>query len=468
MSSTSRQKNKSLGQSETNPVGTGQRVALVLHPEIKRPLNHSSNGRKAKQTRSAEAQLAEAVSLCEAIELELVFAQVFTISNPKPATLIGSGHIEQIASVIELHEVELVVVNHSLTPIQQRNLEKKLHTKVIDRTGLILEIFGARAATKEGTLQVELAALTYQRSRLVRSWTHLERQRGGLGFIGGPGESQLEIDRRLISERIVRLKRDLEKVRRTRDLQRSARKRVPYPIVSLVGYTNAGKSSLFNRLTGAGVFVKDMLFATLDPSMKLLQLPGGKKVILSDTVGFVSDLPHELVDAFRATLEEVLQADVLVHVSDISSEFHAEEQRDVDAVISDLWELDDDEVINDSDKVPPLISAWNKMDLLSGEDLEDLTDRQGRSTNTALISAEEGTGVSFVVQLIEKILSGRDQVLQIDLPYEDGKSLSWFYDHGTVLERNDGETVIGLTVQLDPIAHQRAILLAEKEALRLF
>src|SRR5215470_1903749 len=305
--------------------------SLVIHPVPKRPLRPLRDA-----LRTPEARLEEAVALAGAIDLEVAHAALVPLAKPKPATLIGSGSVETLGEIVKTREIVVAVVDAIVSPVQQRNLERAWKAKVIDRTGLILEIFGARARTHEGRLQVELAALTYQRSRLVRSWTHLERQRGGFGFLGGPGESQIEIDRRLIGDRIAKLKRELEDVRRTRDLHRSARRRVPYPIVALVGYTNAGKSTLFNRLTRSSVFAEDLLFATLDPTMRGLKLGSGRQIILSDTVGFISDLPTQLIAAFRATLEEVLEADVILHVRDIAHADTDAQRDDVEAVLSDL------------------------------------------------------------------------------------------------------------------------------------
>jgi GTP-binding protein HflX len=326
--------------------------------------------------------------------------------------------------------------------VQQRNLEKAWGTKVIDRTGLILEIFGARARTKEGALQVELASLTYQRSRLVRSWTHLERQRGGFGFLGGPGETQIEADRRLIGERIVKLKRDLEAVQRTRELHRAARRRVPYPVVALVGYTNAGKSTLFNALTRAGVIARDQLFATLDPTMRELRLPSGRQVILSDTVGFVSDLPHELVAAFRATLEEVLEADLLIHVRDVSHPETEAQSTDVDTV---LRELGLGETVDAG-----LTEALNKVDLLPPARRDELANQAQRSGNQILVSASEGEGIAELLALIENRLAAGRQLIEVDIPYADGASLAWLYRHGEVVERRDTEEAAHLVVRLDP------------------
>ena len=309
---------------------------------------------------SPEARLDEAIRLSQAIWLDVVYSEIVKLREIKPSIFFGNGFLERLQTQIVEKQIDLVIVDASLSPIQQRNLEKKLKIKVIDRTALILEIFGERANTKEGNLQVELAHLTYQRSRLVRSWTHLERQRGGAGFLGGPGETQIELDRRIIDEKIVRIKKDLEKVKKTRELQRSARKKVPYPIVALVGYTNAGKSSLFNKLSKSNVFAKDLLFATLDPTMRKINLPSGKEVILSDTVGFISDLPHELVMSFRATLEEVLSADIVVHVRDISNENSKQQAKDVYDV---LHHLGLENIENQSN----YIELWNKIDLLSEE-----------------------------------------------------------------------------------------------------
>ncbi len=336
-----------------------------------------------------------------------------------------------------------MVVNSALSPVQQRNLEKAWNCKVIDRTGLILEIFGERARTSEGRLQVELAALIYQRSRLVRSWTHLERQRGGAGFMGGPGEAQIETDRRLINDRITRLRRRLKDVRRTRDLHRQARRRVPYPIVALVGYTNAGKSTLFNHLTSASVVARDQLFATLDPTMRALQLPSGRKIILSDTVGFISDLPHELVEAFHATLEEVTEADIVAHVRDVSHPETEQQKQDVMAVLRDM---NLDEGLEDN-----LIEVLNKVDLLAPDDLTWLANQTARkNTAAALISAKTGQGCDTLLGLFDQRLGTAQRLHAVSLAPSDGAALSWLYDHGEVLERTDTEHEVRLTVRLDP------------------
>ncbi len=347
----------------------GRERCFVIHPELR------SGG--ALRARSAEARLVEAVGLAEAIGLDVIHREVVPIAQPRPATLLGAGAVERLRTLIEAAAgdpggdgIAVLIVDFPLTPVQQRNLERAWSSKVIDRTGLILEIFGERARTAEGELQVELAALSYQRSRLVRSWTHLERQRGGFGFLGGPGETQLEADRRLITERITRLKRELEQVRRTRGLHRRARARVPHPVIALVGYTNAGKSTLFNRLTRADVLVRDQLFATLDPTMRGLDLPSGQRAILSDTVGFISDLPHELVDAFQATLEEVIEADIILHVRDSSHPDSAAQKEDVERVLQGLRA--------GPDAGQPLIEVLNKADLLDGETRTTLANRAAR------------------------------------------------------------------------------------------
>ncbi len=411
----------------------GGASALVVHPDLGRL---SPDARQ----RDPEARLAEAVGLAQAIALNVIHAEIARVAKPVPATLLGGGVVERLASVVDLHEISLVIVDAALSPVQQRNLENALGTKVIDRTGLILEIFGARARTHEGRLQVELAALTFQRSRLVRSWTHLERQRGGLGFIGGPGESQLEIDRRLIDERIAKLKRSLEDVRRTRGLHRAARERVPYPVVALVGYTNAGKSTLFNRLTGASVMAKDMLFATLDPTMRSIKLPSGRSVILSDTVGFISDLPTDLVAAFRATLEEVRGADILLHVRDIAAEDTEEARQDVDEILDSL-ELSDD---------LPKIEILNKIDLLAAEQTLELALEGEEETRPDRIglSALSGQGVDTLVRALDEILARDDRELAFSIAYKDAAALSWLYDHGHVLERVDTEIGVDVTVRL--------------------
>ena len=330
---------------------------MVVVPILTRERpDETAAGSRPRMARSPEAREEEAVGLARAIDLEPVYSSVVTVADPRPATLIGSGKVEELAAIVKQEEAELVVVDHPLTPVQQRNLEKALNAKVLDRTGLILEIFGERARTKEGTLQVDLAHLNYQKGRLVRSWTHLERQRGGAGFLGGPGETQIEADRRVLQDKIIKLKRELETVRRTRDLHRAKRKKVPFPVVALVGYTNAGKSTLFNRLTGADVLAEDMLFATLDPTLRRVRLPHGTPVILSDTVGFISNLPTHLVAAFRATLEEVVEADLVIYLRDISDPDTAAQAEDVDRILADLG-VD----VDDKDRV---LEVWNKVDRL--------------------------------------------------------------------------------------------------------
>ncbi|WP_421592524.1 GTPase HflX [Shinella sp. M27] len=383
-------------------------------------------------TRSDEARLEEAVGLARAIDLTIVASMLVPVSQPKPGTLLGSGKIEEIKAALDEHDAGLVIVDHPLTPVQQRNLEKEWNAKVIDRTGLILEIFGRRASTKEGTLQVELAHLNYQKGRLVRSWTHLERQRGGAGFMGGPGETQIEADRRLLQDKIVKLERELEQVRRTRQLHRSKRKKVPHPIVALVGYTNAGKSTLFNRITGAGVLAEDMLFATLDPTLRRMKLPQGRTVILSDTVGFISDLPTHLVAAFRATLEEVLEADLILHVRDMSDPDNGAQSSDVLRILTDLG-------IDEKDGAERILEVWNKIDRLEPEARDALVQKAETQPNVIAVSAISGEGVDALLSEINQRLSGVLVDRDITVPVMQLQLLPWIYDHSIVDAREDLE-----------------------------
>ncbi|WP_375396339.1 GTPase HflX [uncultured Sphingomonas sp.] len=373
--------------------------------------------------RDAEARLAETAGLAAAIGVSVVEHIAYRVRAPKPATLIGSGQVEQLGAQMRVAEAGLVVFDASLTPVQQRNLETALEAKVIDRTGLILEIFGERAATAEGRLQVELAHLDYQAGRLVRSWTHLERQRGGFGFLGGPGETQIEADRRLIRDRMARLRRELDQVSRTRGLHRDRRRRAPWPVIALVGYTNAGKSTLFNHLTGASVMAEDVLFATLDPTLRQVSLPGIEKAILSDTVGFVSELPTQLVAAFKATLEEVVSADLLIHVRDIAHPDSIAQKDDVEGVLNDIG----------VDASVPRIEAWNKLDLLDAEEREEMLGEAARRDDVVALSALRGEGVSTLLETIAALLTTAHRRYTITLDAGDGAGAAWLHAHGEVL-----------------------------------
>ncbi|MCQ4159147.1 GTPase HflX [Roseomonas sp. GC11] len=399
--------------------------------------------------RAAEAKLAEAVGLAASIGLTIVHSAVFPLRGRRPSTLLGEGQVEMARLAIEENQIGVVVVDAALSPVQQRNLEREWHCKVIDRTGLILEIFGERARTKEGTLQVELAHLEYQRTRLVRSWTHLERQRGGFGFLGGPGESQIEIDRRLIGERIVKLKRELEQVRRTRGLHRAARTRVPFPVVALVGYTNAGKSTLFNALTGAGVYAQDQLFATLDPTMRAIRLPSGRTVILSDTVGFISDLPTQLIEAFRATLEEVAAADIILHVRDVAHPDTTAQRNDVVGVLTEM--AGGAHATLDENWPARTIEVLNKADLLGGTaEVPGVND-----AGSVAVSALTGEGLDALRAALDARMAAGMEVAEYSLPPSDGARIAWLYQHGEVLAREDAEDAVRLTVRLSPANRAR-------------
>ncbi|MGH6973122.1 MAG: GTPase HflX, partial [Stellaceae bacterium] len=413
---------------------------LVIHPVLRHGRG-AGEGTRTRGGRTPEARLEEAVGLAEAIALEVAAAEIARVAAWSPAALLGKGAVEAFGDMIAEHAIDVVVIDAPVTPVQQRNLERTWKCKVIDRTGLILEIFGERARTREGRVQIELAALTYQRSRLVRSWTHLERQRGGFGFLGGPGESQLEIDRRLITDRITVLKRELAGVKRTRQIHRGARKRVPYPVVALVGYTNAGKSTLFNRLTRATVSSADRLFETLDPTMRRLDLPSGDPAILSDTVGFVSDLPTTLVAAFRATLEEVSEADLIVHVRDVH---HPDSEAQRDDVHRVLGEMGLGERVDEG-----LIEALNKIDLLSADARNALLNQTHRNEAAVPVSARTGQGCDRLLALLDERLDCRAPV-RLDIELSDGAALAWLYRHGAVVKRQDDEREAHLEVRLSP------------------
>ena len=423
---------------ETSRANTGR--ALVVGPYLKA----GPHGRDSQ--RSSRSRIEEAVGLALAIDLDVVDTGIVTLSEIRPATFIGKGKVDELAGLIKAREIDLVVMDCALSPVQQRNLEKAWGAKVLDRTGLILEIFGKRAQTKEGVLQVELAHLTYQKSRLVRSWTHLERQRGGFGFLGGPGETQIEADRRMIEERIARIETELEKVRKRRKLHRESRRRVPYPIVALVGYTNAGKSTLFNRMTRAKVLEADMLFATLDPTLRSIDLPHGATVILSDTVGFISELPTMLVAAFRATLEEVIEADVILHVRDVSHDDSDAQMHDVQEVLKGLG--------IDEQRRDRLIEVWNKIDQLTEEargQIENRAERSDPQHRPILVSALTGEGIEALLAAIEDRLSETRLVLDLVLDGSDGAGVSWLHRHAEVISKSVGEDGrVSITVRVDP------------------
>ncbi|GAA3745345.1 GTP-binding protein HflX [Sphingorhabdus rigui] len=419
-------------RSETDEFARGAR-ALVIYPEL-----------PGRASVGPEARLAEAEGLALAIGLNVVQKKHFRVRSPRAVTLLGGGQVEEIAQIGRDLEIDLLIVDASLTAIQQRNLEERTGLKTIDRTGLILEIFGERAATAEGRLQVELAHLDYQAGRLVRSWTHLERQRGGFGFLGGPGETQIEADRRMIRDRMARLRRELEEVKRTRSLHRARRKRAPWPVIALVGYTNAGKSTLFNSLTRATVLAEDMLFATLDPTMREISLPGVEKAILSDTVGFVSDLPTQLVAAFRATLEEVISADIIVHVRDISHSETDAQRDDVLQILRDLGVLDGDDAANQ----PRMLEVWNKIDLLDAEKREDLSALARRHDDVLMISAQTGEGVDAFKAHLSALIAKGNLVRSVRLKVSDGAALAWLHARGTINSQIVDEDLVTVEASL--------------------
>jgi len=413
--------------------------AWVIRPDIQTESNRPA----------AEPALQEAVALAEALpELDVAGAEIVRLPRARAGVLFGSGKIAELGARLKANEIELVLIDGPVTPVQQRNLEKEWDVKLLDRTGLILEIFADRARTREGVLQVELAALSYQRTRLVRAWTHLERQRGGLGFVGGPGETQIEADRRAIDDAINRIRRQLGKVVKTRELHRAARAKVPFPIVALVGYTNAGKSTLFNRVTGADVLVKDMLFATLDPTMRAVQLPAGREVILSDTVGFISDLPTELVAAFRATLEEVLGADLILHVRDIAHKETHIQAKNVDDILRTLG----------VDEETPMIEVWNKSDLLGKDDLDAMRAQAARRDDVFVVSALNGAGVGDLLDAIAVRLEDATQACELQLAFDEGRKRAWLFEQGVV--QSETQTEDGFVLQVEWTARQQSLYYA--------
>ena len=454
---------KERARPEITPARLQGRVnTIVLAPVLaktqsKKVAAPSSGG---ASLRSPQARLQEAVGLAAAINLDVKASGLVPVPSPRPATLFGSGKVEELTGLMRAEEAELVIVDHPLTPVQQRNLETAWNAKVLDRTGLILEIFGQRAHTREGRLQVELAHLTYQKSRLVRSWTHLERQRGGFGFLGGPGETQIETDRRIIGERIDVIRKELEQVKRTRALHRESRQRVPYPAAALVGYTNAGKSTLFNALTGASVFAEDTLFATLDPTIRSLHVPGGSKAVLSDTVGFISNLPTQLVAAFRATLEEVLEADLILHVRDIADHASASQRADVIAVLGGLG-------IEAEAEPDRIIEVWNKADLLDDAALKRIAG-EAKRVSAVLVSAVTGFGLDALRAAIERKLNRARQTIEIMLKPDEGSLSNWIYENCEVVARSAlDEGITALRIRVPPEKRDRLARLAGPARLRL-